>query len=77
MDPDKKLRGFWGVLQGAITIILVLASGTTVLKALQTASIASAFPFMLIMLVMCYSIYRALRQDHPLDLKTTEHTAGT
>ena len=72
MDPDKKLRGFWGILQGAITIILILASGTTVLKALQTASIASAFPFMLIMLAMCYSIYRALRQDHAPELKAGE-----
>ena len=36
---------------------------TAALKALQTASIAAAFPFMLIMLVMCYSIIVALRQD--------------
>jgi glycine betaine transporter len=65
MDPDRKLRAFWGILQGAITIILILVGGTAALKALQTASIASAFPFMIIMLFMCYSIYKALREDHP------------
>ncbi|MGD0152806.1 MAG: BCCT family transporter [Thermacetogeniaceae bacterium] len=65
MEPDKKLRGFWGILQGAITIMLILIGGTAALKALQTASIAAAFPFMLIMLVMCYSLYKALREDHP------------
>ncbi|SHN85891.1 glycine betaine uptake BCCT transporter [Desulfitobacterium chlororespirans] len=65
MDPSKKLRSFWGIVQGAMTIVLILVGGTAALKALQTASIASAFPFMLIMLVMCYSILKALRSDHP------------
>ncbi|WP_019851250.1 BCCT family transporter [Desulfitobacterium sp. PCE1] len=65
MDPSKKLRSFWGIMQGAMTIVLIIVGGTAALKALQTASIASAFPFMLIMLVMCYSILKALRSDHP------------
>lgn len=64
MNPSEKLRGFWGIAQGAITIILILVGGTAALKALQTASIAAAFPFMLIMLAMCYSIVKALREDH-------------
>lgn len=65
MNPDKKLRSFWGIAQGAITIMLILIGGKTALTVLQTASIASAFPFMIIMLFMCYSIYKALREDHP------------
>ncbi|KNZ69759.1 choline/carnitine/betaine transporter [Thermincola ferriacetica] len=63
MNPSEKLRGFWGIAQGVFTIMLILVGGTAALKALQTASIAAAFPFMLIMLVMCYSIYKALRED--------------
>ena len=63
MNPSEKLRGFWGIAQGAITIMLILVGGTAALKALQTASIAAAFPFMLIMLAMCYSIIKALRED--------------
>ncbi|AKL96891.1 choline/carnitine/betaine transport [Clostridium aceticum] len=63
MNPSQKLRGFWGIAQGAMTIMLILVGGTEALRALQTASIAAAFPFMLIMLVMCYSIYKALKQD--------------
>ncbi|HEX3032595.1 MAG TPA: BCCT family transporter [Bacillota bacterium] len=63
MNPSEKLRGFWGIAQGALTIILILVGGTAALKVLQTASIASAFPFMLIMLVMCYSLLKALRED--------------
>lgn len=63
MNPSEKLRGFWGITQGVLTIMLILVGGTAALKALQTASIAAAFPFMLIMLVMCYSIFKALRED--------------
>ncbi|CQR71156.1 Glycine betaine transporter OpuD [Sporomusa ovata DSM 2662] len=60
MNPSKKLRGFWGIAQGAVTIMLILVGGTTALKTLQTASIAAAFP---VMLVMCYSIYKALSEE--------------
>jgi choline/glycine/proline betaine transport protein len=69
MDPDRRLRGFWGILQGAITIMLILVGGKAALTALQTASIAAAFPFMLIMLCMCYSLCKALREDHPAALQ--------
>ncbi|MTI55367.1 glycine betaine uptake BCCT transporter [Geosporobacter ferrireducens] len=69
MNPSQKLRGFWGIAQGAITIMLILVGGTAALKALQTASIAAAFPFMLIMLVMCFSIYKALKEDYEEESK--------
>ncbi|MBC3901060.1 BCCT family transporter [Acetobacterium malicum] len=64
MDPDKKLRGGWGIAQGLITIVLILVGGTSALKALQTASIVAAFPYMLVMLVMCVSIFKALKADY-------------
>ena len=62
-NPSKKLCGFWGVAQGAITIMIILVGGTAAIKTLQTASIAAAFPFMLIMLAMCYCIIKALREE--------------
>lgn len=76
MNPDKKLRGFWGLAQGGITIILILVGGTAALKALQTASIAAAFPFMLIMLVMCYSLLKAFREDDLDYVKSVKQTKG-
>ncbi|WP_312334823.1 glycine betaine uptake BCCT transporter [Anaerospora hongkongensis] len=63
MNPSVKLRSFWGITQGAVTIMLVLVGGIAAIKTLQTASIAAAFPFMLIMLVMCYCIYKALKEE--------------
>ncbi|MGL5513727.1 MAG: BCCT family transporter, partial [Sporomusa sp.] len=63
MNPSIKVRSFWGIAQGAVTIMLILVGGTAALKTLQTASIAAAFPFMLIMLCMCYCMYKALSEE--------------
>jgi choline/glycine/proline betaine transport protein len=64
MDPNKKLRAGWGIAQGAVTIALILISGTSALKSLQTASIVSAFPFAIVMIFMCVSLWKALREDY-------------
>lgn len=66
MDPSKGMRIGWGIAQGAVTIILIIAGGAAVLTILQTVSIVAAFPFMIVMLLMCYSIIKALRAESPL-----------
>ncbi|MGB1062530.1 MAG: BCCT family transporter, partial [Ketobacter sp.] len=53
-------RIFWSVTEGAIAAALLLAGG---LGALQTATIASALPFTIIMLIMCWGLVRALRLE--------------
>lgn len=63
MDPGKKLRAGWGLVQGGVTVICVVAGGTSVLQILQTVSIVSAFPYMIVMLFMCVAIYKTLRRD--------------
>ncbi len=66
MNPSKRLRTGWGIAQGAVTTILIIAGGTAVLSILQTVSIVAAFPFMFVMLFMCYSIMKALRSEPAL-----------
>jgi choline/glycine/proline betaine transport protein len=51
-------RIFWAVSEGVVASALLMAGG---LGALQTASIASALPFTVIMLLMCWGLLRALR----------------
>ncbi|NTU88953.1 MAG: BCCT family transporter [Actinobacteria bacterium] len=63
MEPSKKLRAGWGIAQGAVTIVCIIVGGTTILKILQTVSIVAAFPYMFIMILMCVSIYKALRSE--------------
>ena len=50
-------RVFWVVIQGVIASVLLLAGG---LGALQTASITSALPFAIIMLIATIGVWRAL-----------------
>lgn len=76
MEPGKKLRTFWGVAQGSVTIMLILVGGTAALKTLQTASIAAAFPFMLVMIVMCYSIYKALSEEEAGVVQATQEKSN-
>lgn len=63
MDPNKKLRAGWGIAQGLVTIICIVVGGTGVLKILQTISIVAAFPYMILMIFMCVSVYKALSLD--------------
>ncbi len=53
-------RVFWAVVEGIVAAALLIAGG---LGALQTATIASALPFALVMIVMCWGLMRALRLE--------------
>jgi choline/glycine/proline betaine transport protein len=53
-------RIFWAMLQGIVASVLLLAGG---LQALQTAAIASALPFLIVMLLMCFGLFKALQDD--------------
>lgn len=68
LDPSKKSRAFWGVSQGAVTIVLILIGGKSALKVLQTASVVAAFPFMFVMFFMCISVWKSLREEFQPEL---------
>ncbi len=53
-------RIFWSCLIGLVALVLMLADG---LKALQTATIASALPFAIILLISGYGLLKALAID--------------
>ena len=53
-------RIFWSLSIGAVAIALLLANG---LKALQTATIASALPFAAILLIAIWGLFKALSLD--------------
>ncbi len=69
-DAPVWQRIFWACTEGVVAAVLLLAGG---LGALQTATIASALPFTVIMLLMCWGLIRALRID--VVKKTTLRTA--
>ncbi len=53
-------RVFWAILQGVIAAVLLLAGG---LAALQSATLAMALPFTIIMILMCWGLFIAMRLD--------------
>ena len=59
-DSPVWQRLFWIVVMAALAIILLLAGGLT---ALQSATIMSALPFTVIMLLICWGLIKALRID--------------
>ncbi|MET4694059.1 BCCT family transporter [Endozoicomonas lisbonensis] len=58
--PPMWQRVFWSVLIGAVAMALMLAGG---LQALQAATIASALPFSMILMMATYGLLRALAID--------------
>lgn len=59
-DSPAWQRLFWVTLMASLAIILLLVGG---LSALQTATMISALPFTMIMLLLCYGLLKALRVD--------------
>jgi choline/glycine/proline betaine transport protein len=53
-------RVFWAVSAGVLAAVLLVAGG---LQGLQTAAIASALPFAVVMVFMCYGLLRALQME--------------
>ncbi|MGW0734544.1 BCCT family transporter [Streptomyces sp. NPDC002851] len=60
LHPKTWLVVAWGVLMGAVAAVLLLAGG---LDSLKTATILVALPFVVVMLVLCWSLYKELSQD--------------
>ena len=59
-SPPTSTRLFWGILEGILAAILLIAGG---LKALQTCSITAGLPFCVIILLMCPCLYRSLSAE--------------
>lgn len=53
-------RVFWAISAGVVAAVLLVAGG---LQGLQTAAIASALPFAVVMVFMCYGLLRALQME--------------
>ncbi len=57
-NPPVLQRIYWALLEGVVAAILLVGGG---LHALQTAAISSGLPFVLVMLIMIFSLHRGLR----------------
>ncbi|MGE6776387.1 BCCT family transporter [Vreelandella titanicae] len=60
IDAPRPQRMFWAVIEGLIAIVLLIGGGLT---ALQAGVTATAIPFSIVMLLLCYSIIKALNGE--------------
>jgi len=58
VDAPVPQRVFWCVFEGAVAIVLLLSVGG--LSSLQSMVISTGLPFTVVLLVMCYAIFRGL-----------------
>ena len=63
LDAPVAQRVFWALAEGFVAIALLYVGGADALSALQAGSIATALPFTIILLVMCYSLYKGLNAE--------------
>ena len=60
LEPPRAIVAFWGTAMGGVAITLLVAGG---LNTLQQAAIVVGAPFALLMIVLVYSFYKALREE--------------
>ncbi|MFD1173792.1 BCCT family transporter [Oceanobacillus picturae] len=71
LNPALVVKIIWGVLITAIAVVLLLAGG---LDALQTASLISALPFTVILLIIVASFLKMIKKEP--DIKKKERTTN-
>ncbi|MBT9383659.1 BCCT family transporter [Pseudooceanicola sp. CBS1P-1] len=62
VDAPVPQRVFWCVFEGAVAIVLLLSAGG--LSSLQSMVISTGLPFTVVLLVMCWSIFKGLLSEH-------------
>ncbi|UWQ09242.1 BCCT family transporter [Aliiroseovarius crassostreae] len=68
-NPPNKFRIIWGLGEGVVAGALLLAGG---LGALQTASIAAAFPISFVLIAMIWGLVKSLNED-PSAVSTSDY----
>lgn len=70
-EPPVWQRIFWAVMEGVVASTLLLAGG---LGALQTMTIASAFPMIFMIMVALFAFIKSLRADYLLQSSVQNHS---
>lgn len=63
IEPKRPVVIFWGVVMGAVAAVMLMAGGDSGLEGLKNLTILVAVPFVIVMIGLCASLWRDLRQD--------------
>lgn len=61
VDAPVPQRVFWCIFEGAVAIVLLLSAGG--LSSLQSMVISTGLPFTVVLLIMCFSIWKGLASE--------------
>ena len=61
VDAPVPQRVFWCIFEGAVAIVLLLSAGG--LSSLQSMVISTGLPFTIVLLIMCFAIWRGLQAE--------------
>lgn len=59
-EPPNRLKVFWGILLAFLALALILSGG---IQVIQTISIVIAFPYLFLLLGICFSIVKACMKE--------------
>ncbi|MCW8348477.1 BCCT family transporter [Vibrio sp. ZSDZ65] len=65
IDAPVPQRIFWACIEGAIAGVMLWIGGKEALQALQSGVVATALPFVFVLLLMCFSLIKGLRTELP------------
>ncbi|WP_017623383.1 BCCT family transporter [Nocardiopsis chromatogenes] len=63
--PVRAQRIFWASMEGLITIVLLVVGGAEAISALQAAAVSTGLPFAIVLIVIAFSLLRALGKESP------------
>ncbi|MAM62385.1 BCCT family transporter [uncultured Maritimibacter sp.] len=64
VDAPVPQRVFWCIFEGAVAIVLLLSAGG--LSSLQSMVISTGLPFTIILLIMCFAIWKGLSSERQM-----------
>lgn len=63
IEPSRPTVIFWGALTGAVAAIMLVIGGDDALTGLQNITIVASVPFVLVMVLLCFSLVKDLQSD--------------
>ena len=63
LEPPTWQRVFWASAEGATAAILLYTGGEKILSGLKAGVVSFGLPFCFLMLLMCYALYKALKEE--------------
>ncbi len=71
-DAPVAQRVFWCTFEGLVAAALLIVGGSGALTALQAMAVSTGFPFTIVLLVMCVSLFIGLMRERRKDLEEVQ-----